>query len=251
VSDHRFKDTFEKVYTAKSLQVPWYVVAGNHDHNGNVDAQIEYSKHSKRWHFPSYYYTFTQQVPGSDTTVQFVMIDTVTFAGVIDDHETCARNSSRCQLDFPGPSSKALYATQLNWLKDTLANSTADHLIVAGHYPVYSVAEHGPTAELVSDLKPLLEQYNAHYFNGHDHTMEFIQPAGFPGYYTTGAAHECDPSKAHTDAIPKGSLKFHDCRKGGFIRMEVDDKGMTAYYYDGTNKLVFTAPTKVPRKHAK
>lgn len=27
----RFSDTFESVYTAPSLQVPWYVIAGNHD----------------------------------------------------------------------------------------------------------------------------------------------------------------------------------------------------------------------------
>lgn len=43
------QNTFESVYTAKSLKVPWYVLAGNHDHAGNVKAQIEYSKKSDRW----------------------------------------------------------------------------------------------------------------------------------------------------------------------------------------------------------
>lgn len=44
-----YQDTFESVYTAKSLRVPWYVLAGNHDHAGNVKAQIEYSQKSNRW----------------------------------------------------------------------------------------------------------------------------------------------------------------------------------------------------------
>lgn len=43
VDDPRFKHTFEDVFTASSLQgprFPFYVIAGNHDHGGNVTAQV-------------------------------------------------------------------------------------------------------------------------------------------------------------------------------------------------------------------
>lgn len=45
VDDHRFKDTFENVFTGSNLQGEDFfrVLAGNHDHNGNVTAQIAYT----------------------------------------------------------------------------------------------------------------------------------------------------------------------------------------------------------------
>ena len=38
-----------------------------------------------------------------------------------------------------------------------------DLLVVAGHYPVWSVCEHGPTSLLVSTLKPMFERHHVRY----------------------------------------------------------------------------------------
>jgi len=64
VDDPRFNETFENAFTAKSLMTPWYFCAGNHDHKGNVSAEIAYSSRSKRWNFPNFYYTKSWKIPG-------------------------------------------------------------------------------------------------------------------------------------------------------------------------------------------
>ena len=62
----RFKKTFEDVYTAPSLKnIPFHVIAGNHDHYGNASAQIAYTHHAQneggRWRFPNWYHNVTHQ----------------------------------------------------------------------------------------------------------------------------------------------------------------------------------------------
>ena len=53
------------------------------------------------------------------------------------------------------------------FIHQVMSESTADYLLVAGHYPVYSVCDHGSSDLLISNLKPLLEKYQAHYLSGH------------------------------------------------------------------------------------
>ncbi|XVF43467.1 hypothetical protein PTKIN_Ptkin02bG0042200 [Pterospermum kingtungense] len=51
VYDPAFRESFTKIYTAKSLQKRWYSVLGNHDYRGDVEAQLNplLRRIDKRW----------------------------------------------------------------------------------------------------------------------------------------------------------------------------------------------------------
>ena len=62
---------------------------------------------------------------------------------------------------------------QLEWIKDVIRSSTADFLLVGGHYPVYSAGMHGSTQCLIDKLKPSLDAYDVTAFlAGHDHNNQ-------------------------------------------------------------------------------
>ena len=162
---HRFEDTWNAVYAGDSLQVPWYLIGGNHDHYGNITAEVAYSSHSERWNFPNLYHS--QSFTGDGVTLDVVFIDTVDLAGNSNIH-----NPDDPNYYNPLPLKlKSEAAEQWEWIEEQLRSSTADYLVVAGHYPVYSVCEHGNTDNLLTNLRPLLIEYGAHYLAGHDHCM--------------------------------------------------------------------------------
>ena len=66
-------------------------------------------------------------LPGTATTVQLVMIDTVELAGLTDPHVR--------SWPPPGPASLSGATTQWEWIENTLASSKADWIIMGGHYP--------------------------------------------------------------------------------------------------------------------
>lgn len=207
-NDPRFEETFEDVYSNKSLHVPFYVVGGNHDHMHNITAQIFYSNHSSRWTFPDLYYTFSHSfhTDKGERTAQFIMIDTVVFSGMSYHDELTDEF-----VKPTGPVDAAAAESQLAWVNDTLRESKADYIWVAGHYPVWSVCSHGPTSSLVKNLKPLLEQYDVTgYICGHDHCMDFIQESDDgPVYPLTGSTHGCCYGANHLHNNPEGSVKFY------------------------------------------
>ena len=137
------------------------MIAGNHDHSGNVTGQIEYTEKSNRWKFPSLYHShsFTS---GDGATFDLILIDTVDLSGNSD------MLSDFTPLPERKKSATLSSSQQWTWIEQQLASSTADYVIVGGHYPVYSLCEHGNTETLVTNLKPLLEKYGAHYLSGHD-----------------------------------------------------------------------------------
>jgi len=251
-NDARFHETFEDVYSNKSLQIPFYVVAGNHDHMHNVTAQIFYSNHSSRWTFPDMYYTFTKtfNTSGGERTAQFLLIDTVILSGLSYHDE---------EMDLfvkpKGPLDQILADAQYAWLKSNLEQSTADYIWVGGHYPVWSVCSHGPTAKLVQDVKPLLEQHDVTgYIAGHDHCMSFIQESDDgPTYPLAGSTHGCCYGAGNLHKNPEGSVKFYvsaenaNGKKSGFASFSMGADFATIRMHDENGVELFKS-TKSARK---
>ena len=230
VDDPQWQTSFEKIYTAPSLQVPWHVVLGNHDYGGNCDAQIAYSQVSKRWNMPARYFTRTERID-EKTTAEFFYIDTTPM--VLGSAATPSPNTSKHRESSE---------RQVAWLASALAESTAPWKIVIAHHPVYSGGIHGDTPYVIQHVLPLLEKYQVQaYLNGHDHDLQHLQ-AGKVNLFCSGAGSTVRETKntAHT--------KFARGGCSGFIAAALQADKLEVRLLDDYGQMLYT--TTVPRNQA-
>ena len=213
VADPKWKTSFEDVYAAPSLQIPWQAALGNHDYHGNTQAQLDYAKTSSRWRMPARWYGFSQTAPDG-ARADFFVLDT----------------SPMIQAYYADGAQKVKVAgqdvkAQMAWFEAALAASTADWKIVIGHHPVYAgrtpglapkptsgESPEGGSPDLIASIAPLLKQHGAAlYINGHDHVLQHILRDG-----------------AHFICTGAGSKTRMDCRADGgdFCSLQ---SGYTAY----------------------
>jgi len=222
VEDPQWQRSFEKVYAAPSLQVPWHVVLGNHDYHGNPDAQIAYSNTSHRWRMPARYFTRTEQIDAR-TAVDFFFLDTMPMAAFDDD-----------EVHFRGKVPWHDTPKQLAWLEAALAASTAPWKIVIGHHPVYSGGHHGDTPFLVQHVLPLMAKHGVQaYINGHDHDLQHLQ-AGKVNLFCSGAG-----SKPRTTKETVHTKFAKGC--SGFMAVALQPEQMGVRLIDDQGNLLYTA----------
>ena len=173
LADPQWRDSFEAIYAAPSLQIPWHVILGNHDYRGNVQAQLDYTRHSRRWRMPARHFQRRETLPDG-TTADLFFLDTSPFL----------EKYRFTKVNILGQDTDA----QLAWLDAALARSTAAWKIVIGHHPVRTVLrQHRDTKELVTRLQPLLVKHRVPvYLNGHDHNLQLRRDAG-TAFITSGA----------------------------------------------------------------
>jgi acid phosphatase len=225
-----FEQAFEKVYTAPSLQVPFWVILGNHDYYESVQGELDYAAQRKgtgRWTMPARYWSRTVEIaPG--TKAKFVMIDTSPFV-----QEYATGEESKGLIE----ATKQDTAAQLAWLEKELSEPGIAWRIVCGHHPIWSGGDHGDTPELKERLLPILQRHKVHlYACGHDHHTQVYVREGLTAVISGNA------SDLRTAKATEGSV-FHD-KCLGFAELVLGaDKGELRMH-DDAGRVRFTQPLK-------
>lgn len=181
-TDPQWNKSFEDIYTNYSLNIPWYTAFGNHDYRGSIQAQLDYSKVSRRWRTTERYYSFEKSIPNTSEKVIFIFIDTNPF------DETLIRKS-HSDLE------KQDKTAQLEWLENTLSKTTATWKIIIGHHPLYTTGvRRDKMVDVRSAFLPIFEKHKVNvYFAGHEHDLQHQKPEGYTHYFVSGAGSESRP----------------------------------------------------------
>ncbi|KAL6596026.1 hypothetical protein ACP70R_047390 [Stipagrostis hirtigluma subsp. patula] len=227
VHDRAFEESFTDIYTAQSLQKPWYLVLGNHDYRGDVLAQLSpvLRKIDNR-------FICMRSFIVNAEIVDFFFVDTSPFQLKYWTHP------GKDHYDWRGVAPRGKYiANLLKDLDKAMKQSTARWKIVVGHHTMRSVSEHGDTKELLKLLLPVLKDNSVDfYINGHDHCLEHISSRDSPiQYFTSGGG-----SKAWRGVFHKNKDKvrfFYDGQ--GFMSLQLNQDKAQFIFYDVSGNILY------------
>ncbi|MFA7416835.1 MAG: tartrate-resistant acid phosphatase type 5 family protein, partial [Rhizobium sp.] len=218
--DKKWRTNFEDVYSAPSLQVPWYAVLGNHDYGGSISAQIDYSKKSRRWIMPDRYFAVSKDLAGS--SADFFFLDTQRMEG-----DTLLEIVTHRDAEV-----------QLRWLDRSLTESRAPWKIVVGHHPIFSGGRYGDSKFLGEHLKPILDRHGVSmYLCGHDHHLEALKAEGVT-YFVSGSGSRSRPPHANKKSLFASPTP-------GFLLVKLTPAGGTVSFFSQDAALLFSQPLKI------
>jgi len=259
-TDHRFNDTFEVVFgvrgrhhTRRLASLRKYMTLGNHDHFGNVSAQLAYtgtlvprvasqgrqpSYDVTSWHLPAAYYV--EDLP---QRVRLIVTDSTTLIRELSDQQEESQ--------------------QWQWLRHEVrraaGEAAVDTLLVVTHHPMLSAAEYSGNRKLVQYLMPLLEEAVAAgrlrvvHCAGHSHTLQHLRHNGVD-YIVTGAASQVNLRRPNWFNVPLGSLRFlwpprpytmgdyppTNYRLGGFVSLEVSAANRSLHFFNASGAPLYS-----------
>ncbi|KAJ4814911.1 Purple acid phosphatase [Rhynchospora pubera] len=220
LDDEAFEQSFSEIYTADSLQKPWYTVLGNHDYRGDVIAQL-----SPVLQMVDCRFICMRSFIVNAEIVDFFFVDTTPF---VVKYWTKPKDH---HYDWRDVAPRETYiANLLQDLEYSLKASSARWKIVVGHHTMRSVSKHGDTEELLQYLLPVLKTNGVDfYINGHDHCLEHISSTDSPlQYFTSGGG-----SKAWRGVYTSNADKvqfFYDGQ--GFMSLKLTECHVDITFYD-------------------
>lgn len=182
VNDPLFNSCWRNVFLRyPSLQVPWYLTLGNHDYEGRIQAQIDYTfdkvvNPDGLWHMPDRCYEV------SFPTLEIFVLDS---------------NAAQWSVRTRYPYTMVQMRDDIARLKEKLQASKANWKVVVSHHPIYTQSRgHFACAELMrsnnrinmfGDVSScvgfglegmLVEQGVDLHIAGHEHVFQYHQRHG-------------------------------------------------------------------------
>lgn len=196
---------------ARDAVCPFYVILGNHDRDGNVDAQVAYSAVHPKWNMPAFYYfqSFTLET-GARICTWF--LDT-TLAG----------------------------EAQAHWFNSSISHHKAScrWLLVSGHHPVFTAGEYHSSKRMQEWILSILEEHDVDiYMSGHEHQSQVLQK---PGRHTTYLVSGAVADMRHKPLHKHKFLKFGDQKSPALLSLVITDE-FIGYTFHNTAKSVAHEP---------
>jgi len=217
--DPLWMSSFENIYTHPSSHYEWYPAFGNHDHGGNTQAQIDYSKISRRWKMPANYYTFVKSKEG--TSVRIIILDTLPLISGLNGSDS----------NYSIQDAKK----QLVWIDSVLTEAKEKWVIVVGHHPIYSAhPERGNSEILVEHLNPILKRHKIDFFIGaHDHIFQHLKdPNSEIDYFVNTAGSDVRPTATNDMTVFAASSP-------GFSICSATKTSLSLYFINIEGKAIY------------
>lgn len=197
INDKQFIDKFENPY--KKLDMRIYLTLGNHDYRGNVKAQLDYTKKSKKWYMP-------------DKTYNFIEGNTEFFS-----------------IDTNEPSNK-----QINDLKTKISNSKTKWKIAFGHHPRYTNGIYTNATGMLKDLidKSMCNNVDL-YLSGHEHNKQYLKEECGINHIIIGSGSAVRPPLKIKSNTLFSSLTL------GFAWFEITDSSINIEIIDTKGKVEY------------
>jgi len=226
VDDDVWSERIENIYTAASLHViPWYVVSGNHEYNGNVQAILDYSNVSKRWNAPARYFAKERAI-GKRQKALFVFIDT---SPLIDKYRNDEKYSDAGEQDME---------QQLHWLDSVLTVSNHRWKVVIGHHPVHATTnkDESERTDMQNRVGKILENRGADvYICGHIHNFQHLKPENSKVHYVVNSS----ASRSRPIHEPNFQGLVFANADPGFMSASVSENTLRFWFVNHRNEWVY------------
>ncbi len=209
VEDELWEEAFGGVYAGPFWDsLVFYPSLGNHDHEGSVEAQVEYSSRDSRWSMPDTYYTAEFPIPGGGVA-RFVAMDTYPIT-----REMKGNDAQEAFLDsaFNAPG--------------------ADWIIPYGHHPVLRVGLHGEDKDLLAVLLDRISTTTSFLISGHDHIVAIVDVPELVQVTCGGGAGR---DKAHRLTPKQATEALYT--NGGWCFLHITQESMAVELYNAIGTL--------------